>query len=76
MYVCSYIVPCEHRNTNRKHLQTHIRAHTGRRDIDANAWSRRNTSRSTTTQRAILGDDSTGFQCVLSFPTPEIAGKP
>ena len=64
---------CEHKNTNRKHLQTHIKAHTGRRDINASAWSRRKTSRSSTMQRAIPGGDSIGFQCVLSFSTLELA---
>ena len=36
-YIASYIVPgaCEHRNTNKKHLQAHIMAQTGRRGIHA-----------------------------------------
>lgn len=45
-------------------------------DIHASARSRRSMSCSHTTQCTIPGDNCIGFQCVLSFPTLVIAGKP
>ena len=74
VYLFSYIV-LVNTETQTGSIYRYTSEHTGRKDTDTSAWSRWNTSCSSTTQHAIPGGDSIPFQCVLSFPVLEIAGK-
>ena len=77
MYVCSYIA-LVNTETQTGIIHIHTSEHTQAARTQTQVLGQGGTLlvRVATTQRAIPGGDSIRFQCVLSFPTLEIAGKP